>query len=716
MIEKKSVKTIHVIFNTHIDPVWLWPWQAGMDELLATCRIACDILDRHPDMIYNRGEAWVYRQIELVEPQLFRRIQAHVKAGRWEIVGGWWIQPDCNLPSGFAFEKQIALGREYFRSRFGRFPTVAYNVDSFGHAATLPGYMAAHGQKYYVMMRPQEHEKKLPARLFRWRGFPGTPEVTTFRIAGSYSCDKLRWEHFDKALTELPGGINDTMCFVSAGDHGGGPTEKQIAWIRENRDARKDIRLEISTPARFFAKVKRLIPTLPLVTGELQHHAVGCYTVHRAVKTGMRRAEHLLHQAEFVRGQLGRRAAALPGLQRGWEQVCFNHFHDTLGGSCVPTANQQSADQLGEAASLADENVHNGLRMLLASLPDDAWQRMVISNPSPRDFRGYFEAEPWTEGMPWENVRIVDEKGKTVCEQKIHTESNTSMNFHRIVFALEIPAGGRRILTLRLDLKPVKAAPDAAVRNGTIQNRLGLRVRPARKTRLSFPPGILTPELELIGDPSDTWAHKLDRFGNKVVARPKWQRPEFPDAGPLMASCIQNGIISHSRVQAEYRVHAGSRWITLRLRVNWNETHKVLKLTLRNLPLAGNRTDGILGGRLVRENSGVECPLRDWTLFSLSGGKKLGIVCPDVFGIDATSERVRFTLLRSPWLACHEPNTGSSPRGTIADQGLHEFRFLFALEKNLQPEHLEQEAWQLQQPPIYADVTKGMPARCWAGN
>ena len=182
---------IHLIFNAHIDPVWLWPWQASLDEMLATCRSACDRLDAHPALTFSRGEAWVYREIERLDPALFARIRRFIDQGRWEIVGGWWVQPDCNQPSGFAFEHQISEGKRYFLDRFQSFPEVAYNVDSFGHAATLPGYLRAAGQRYYVMMRPQEHEMALPARLFRWRGYEGGPEVSVFRIARAYTAREL---------------------------------------------------------------------------------------------------------------------------------------------------------------------------------------------------------------------------------------------------------------------------------------------------------------------------------------------------------------------------------------------------------------------------------------------------------------------------------------------------------------------------------------------
>jgi len=117
---------IHVIFHAHLDPIWLWPWTAGVDEALATCRSACERLDRNPDAVFTQGEAWVYDIVERTDPTLFARIRTHVAAGRWELTGGWWLQPDCNVPGGRGFQQQIALGKDYFQSRFGSFPKGDY--------------------------------------------------------------------------------------------------------------------------------------------------------------------------------------------------------------------------------------------------------------------------------------------------------------------------------------------------------------------------------------------------------------------------------------------------------------------------------------------------------------------------------------------------------------------------------------------------------------
>lgn len=132
---------VHRIFNAHIDPVRLWPWLAGVDEVLATCRSACDRLDANSDLIFSRGEAWAYHVVEPLDPPLFARILKHIDAGRWKIVGGRWVQPDCNQRSGWAMQKQIELGQRYFQKTFRKSPLVGYNVDSFGQTATLFGYI-----------------------------------------------------------------------------------------------------------------------------------------------------------------------------------------------------------------------------------------------------------------------------------------------------------------------------------------------------------------------------------------------------------------------------------------------------------------------------------------------------------------------------------------------------------------------------------------------
>src|ERR671921_1324457 len=129
---------LHLVGNSHIDPVWLWQWPEGFQEIRATFRSALDRMAEYPEFIFTCDSAAYYEWVEEIDPEMFDEIRARVAEGRWELVGGWWVEPDCNLPSGESFVRQALLGQRYFESRFGRPATIGYNVDSFGHAATLP--------------------------------------------------------------------------------------------------------------------------------------------------------------------------------------------------------------------------------------------------------------------------------------------------------------------------------------------------------------------------------------------------------------------------------------------------------------------------------------------------------------------------------------------------------------------------------------------------
>jgi alpha-mannosidase len=182
----KNGATLHMIGNAHLDPVWLWQWPEGLQEAKATFRSALDRLDESADFVFTSSSAAIYKWVEENAPDLFAEIRERVAEGRWQIAGGWWIQPDCNLPGGESYVRQGLYGQRYFREKFGVTATVGYDVDSFGHHGMLPQIVAKMGMDSYVFMRPQEHEKELPGRLFWWEADDGS-RVLTFRIAYAYT-------------------------------------------------------------------------------------------------------------------------------------------------------------------------------------------------------------------------------------------------------------------------------------------------------------------------------------------------------------------------------------------------------------------------------------------------------------------------------------------------------------------------------------------------
>jgi alpha-mannosidase len=707
------MKTIHIILNSHIDPIWLWPWHAGLDEALATCRSACDRIDANPDIVFTRGEAWIYEQIERIDPVLFERIREHVRTGRWEITGGWYIQPDCNLPSFWAMEKQIAIGKRYFLEKFGQFPNVAYNVDSFGHAAALPGLMQAAGQDSYVLTRPGQHEMALPSRLFRWRGYDDGPEVTVCRpdcyTAQVHNLD-LNYVRASTAL--LPDGCEHTAC------HGGGPTEKQIAWCRRHADDVEGWHMEFSSLTRFFEELRSSGVQLPLIVGELQHHAIGCYTAFRPVKTAVRRAEHLLAQADSL---CTLDSQATEALDRAWKRVCFHHFHDTMGGTCVPSAYPMVLGQLGGAAAEADEVLQYELRKRLALLPDDVMQRIAFLNASSGKYDGYVECEPWCGPWPthWgSDCMLIDENGEHVPHQALHAESITGAsldhtNIPRLLLRLTAQPGELRVLRIaRSSHVPWQPHGANAGTPGSIESRSGVRCNGEHvywREGGSASQFTLPVRLDLIRDLSDTWSHSIDRYDEIPVASAQWSDPTTIYTGPLVAALATDGSIGRSDLQAEWRVYANERFAELKLRVHWREHNRVLKLVLPFLAHGGKRVDGHMGTSITRANNGKERPLRDWTLLAGEAGSSLGVVCPDTYALDATDEHVRLTLLRSPLMAHHDPAPPRAAAAEVSDQGVHVFLFRFFYGPDVNADSLDAHALMLQRHLTTADLTRGMP-------
>lgn len=379
-------KTLHMIGNAHIDPVWLWQWPEGFHEVRATFRSALDRMKEYHDFIFVSSSAAYYEWIEKSDPDMFAEIQQRVAEGRWNIVGGWWIQPDCNLPGGESFVRQALYGQRYFKEKLGVTASVGYNVDSFGHNAMLPQLLKKSGMDSYVFMRPMPHEKGLPGSLFWWEADDGS-RVLAFRIPYEYCSWSGGLEnHINRCATELKSPAGESMCFYGVGNHGGGPTQENIESIRRMEADPQFPSLVFSTPQAFFQKAVLNGNTIPVVHDDLQHHASGCYSVHSGVKRWNRRAENLLLAAE----KLSVVAACTvdhpyPGdFHQAWKNVLFNQFHDILAGTCIEDAYEDARDQYGEAMSIANRGLQSALQALTWKVRIPAEEGMVpvvVFNP-----------------------------------------------------------------------------------------------------------------------------------------------------------------------------------------------------------------------------------------------------------------------------------------------------------------------------------------------
>ena len=712
-----------MIGNAHIDPVWLWSWQAGVDEALATFHSAADRCDEYPEFVFTRGESWLYEQVERIDPDLFERVRRLVESGRWHVTGGQYIQPDVNLPTVMGLHRQILHGQRYFQDRFGVSPKVGYNVDSFGHPATLPDVLATHDYTGYVFHRPGAHQVKLPAQTFRWRG-AGGGEVVGYRISPAYVTfsDDL-YGQIMLSIEAADPELGHTMCFYGVGNHGGGPTKANIEYILENAHTFPDAELQFSTPQAFFDAVSKRRETLPVVTEELQHTFPGCYSVMHDIKQQQQRGEHLLDQCGRLverftddkeeRWELQRR------LDEAWDDLLFTEFHDILAGTSVPAAWDSVRAMQGRARITGEEvAVEVTRRWARRTLPPTNEQQIVVINPDDAPWEGFVETEPFLSFDAWRNRWLSDLKGRPIEFQAVQPDA--AAHVERVVFPLRFEGRQSAQVLVRTDEYPPSKPPvtdlEASPRliaNGHLRAELdgsGIRRLSVGGEDLLGKNGI---GLHLRRDMSDTWTFHTDRFVEPVETVLQTDGWVVEERGPLRARVRSEGWLGRSTVRWTLTLYRDEPRLHLRVEINFSERFKLLQMPVHLAAPPNRRTDGLPGGHVQRTPGPTEWPVQGWSRVDVAD-RQLALLTGDAYSLSLDDTRWQWTLLRSPKMAWGggEPEVYAG-RDWHTDQGSHTFDFVLMVGDHLEETGLHTAARQQMQPPVVFDRYEGMDRPPW---
>lgn len=723
------IMVVHLIANAHLDPIWLWNWQAGVDEALATFRSAVDRCHEYPEMKYTRGEAWVYQWVEELDPGLFAEVGKLVAAGRWSIAGGQFVQPDANLPTAAGWRKQLELGRRYFADRFGASPKVGYNVDTFGHPATLPDLLAEAGYDGYVFHRPNEQQVSLPRQTFRWRG-SGGGEVIAFRIAPCYvtRSDEIAGQ-LDLSVQAADPELGHTMMFYGLGNHGGGPTKATIEWLLRERDRRKDIELRFSTVDDFFEAARGMRDNLPVLDIELQRTFPGCYSVMHGCKQMQHRSERLLEQAAEMAGAFsagdGECQTTIARLDEAWKDLAFTQFHDVLAGTSIPTSYISARHMQGRAAIVGEEEiVRVSRRFARRRLARTNEQRIVMLNANADAFEGAVECEPFIDFDDWNGRWFADERGEAVPFQLVESEANMGMMIPRVVLPVAIPARGFRVFELRARAEGVAAdfpAPAVGVDGKVIDNGI-LRVQLGDSGIRS----LIFGKRELLGrrgwslqmrhDHGDTWVFHQSRFDEEITAGLAGLEWTLEDEGPLRARLFADAVMGGSRLRLGVTLYAGQPELHLHLRVVFSEEHKMLQMPLHLATAPVGWTSGLAGGEVERTPGPDEMPFCGWDAVKL-GGLGLTLGTPDAYSTHLQDDAWQFSLLRSPLMAW-AGQAGLKPAFSRAhsDQGEHSFHFVMRVGEGFEPADAHRLAERMAKPPVVFDHYEGMNRPAWANS
>jgi alpha-mannosidase len=431
------MKKIHLVCNAHLDPVWLWRWDDGMAEAISTFRIAADFCEKYPGFIFNHNESLLYYWVETHAPDLFSRIKKLVASGSWNIAGGSWVQPDINTPSGESHIRQFLTGTRYFREKFGVSPKIAYNFDSFGHPEGYAQILAGCGFDGYIFCRPDYRSKQLPEQAFVWRDRSGA-SVLARRSSDHYLSNGNEREKLDKWLpvfSDEP----ESMILWGLGNHGGGASAEALAEFERWFRGHPEYTMEHSTPERFFAHVRKDPRKRPVIEGELQLIAPGCYTSMAAVKRAHRRAEDLALTVEKLCSfALWRAAGEYPveAINSAWRDILFCEFHDILPGSCIKSAEQDALACLSHASEILNRTkkrafislVRNSRRARENEVP------IFVFNPHAYPVAAVIEAEymighKGVEERYGATITMAEESGRECICQREKEESNVPFDW-----------------------------------------------------------------------------------------------------------------------------------------------------------------------------------------------------------------------------------------------------------------------------------------------
>lgn len=683
--------TLHVILQSHLDPVWLWNREQGIDAALATARTSCDLMDDFPEVHVTRGEAWIYSCCEKYDPETFRRLKAHVAAGRLHVVGGEYVQSDCNIPAGDAFADQLAFATRYFRERVGAPPILTgYNPDSFGHGAYLPRFLSDAGMRNYLFMRPGPHEKSLPGEVFRWRS-PDGAEVLAARIDGCYNPlaedGVMLWQvtnniaHCDRSL-----GLGLTM--IGIGDHGGGPARMQVEWLLKHRNDWPGVKIVFSHPDAFFDAVRATGKELPVVTGELQHHAIGCYTALSRIKREVRDAEDALRRdGDLLAPDVRDECRA---------HLAFATFHDILGGCSIASAYPDIYDTLAHVRTLCREARIAQTRRRNARLPPTPLQRVIFDNPGKGRWRGVIEFEAWLRSQDgwysWyppmnETLCLRDADGGYVPVQLVPQRDKSERTQPNLALAVDLQPGETRTYYVAYDKTEAEGA------------RYHAPLQAGAEPRWRF---------EVVKDESDTWSHGIKDYPAAMRTMKRTGEDRTLAEGPYLLERVCQFDDPSGQAFVRVRHERGLPGVRLKARVVWSRPRELVKLAIEPGFAVTGRIDRVAGGDVVRALDGEEWPFAGAVTLLGADGRRLSVVTRDATALDVQPDgTVRLTLLRTPPYAEQEdPTRVGDVSWPVTDLGDHFFDIQVL--DGASPELVDDVLYALSSPLVFSETTKGV--------
>ncbi|MEA5552835.1 alpha-mannosidase [Anabaena cylindrica UHCC 0172] len=694
---------IHLLGHAHLDLAWLWPVSETWNAAVSTFESVLSLQADFPELVFCHTTPALYAWVEEYRPDLFAKIQVQVKAGRWEVLGGFWVEPDLNLISGESIVRQLLYGQRYFQEKFGKVSSVVWVPDTFGFCATLPQFFANAGIEFFVTQKLRWNDTtKFDYGAFWWRSLDGSQIFSFMSALIGQTIDSVKMAEY-ACEWESQTGLHDSLWLPGVGDHGGGPTRDMLEVARRWQHSPVFPKLEFTTAEKYLQLIKSQSQNLPVWEDELylEFHR-GCYTTHADQKLWNRKSENLLYAAELF----ATLASVICGftyphaeIEAAWKQVLFNQFHDILPGSSITQVYEDALPEWKQVEQVGNRILDQSLRAIAShiNLPQPPqphsipiiifnslnWQRSEVvtvnlskiikeSQSTQVDFV-CVAPEFHSEGNHNPSWKIYDIAGNQLPSQ----ESENSL-----LFIATVPSVGYSIYWLCPSSHQTSSLPT----DWKLENEyLRVQVNPEtgdlesvfdkiQQREILTVAGNQLQSFEDSGQYWDAWNIDPD-YNTKPLPATKLKSIQWVENGEIQQRLRVIRQLGKSEFSQDYILQVGSPLLKITNTVNWQENQVLVKTAFPLNLEADFATYEIPCGAIRRstnpqtpaEKAKWEVPALRWadlTTNTPTGKYGVSLLNDCKYGYDAKPNQLRLTLLRS--------SNWPDPK---ADRGTHEFTY-----------------------------------------
>jgi alpha-mannosidase len=689
--------SIHVGGNSHIDLAWLWRWRETVEVAKETFSTIMDNMEEYPEIVYIQSQAQAYKWMEQYYPEVFERIKEKVKDGRWEVIGGMWAEPDCNLVDGESFIRQILYGKRYFKEKFGVDVKIGWNPDSFGYNWNMPQFFKKSGIDSFVTQKISWNDTNVfPYFLFWWEAPDGSRILSYFPPTGYVG--RLNAERMTDGLRQFEKntGEKDVFILYGLGNHGGGPNREMLDRVKGYEKQNIFPKIKHSQFSQYLKTIKKTdLESLPVWKDELylEYHR-GTYTTQSETKKFNRKSEVLLSNAEKISSLaflLGKDYGH-KNLKAAWEKVLLNQFHDILPGSSITPVYKDARESYLEAQGLAKNELIESLKYMEAKIDTSQGEQgipLLVFNSLSWDRNGVIKIK-----LPAEfhgKAIVLNDSGEEIPSQVITRPEGNILCF----IAKGVPALGYKTYIMQKG-KSEPYESSLKVGETTLENRyFQVTLHPETGNIISIfdklqKREVLAPsgqgnELQLMEDIPARWDAWNIGYTGRQWNLDKAESIKLGKKGPVMASFkVKRSYLGFSKAKRQPTPYFPSSFFTqeiilyddiprldIEMKADWWEDHVLLKVSfpvdvesdkaIYEIPFAhvarptARNTDW--------EKARFEVPAIRWADLS-DGEYGVSLLNDSKYGYDIKDNVMRLTLLRSPlW-----PDP-------MADRGKHKFSY-----------------------------------------